>query len=105
MSYPREKIHELMACPTEDDHHHLASLLDQVAEDRAHQCAEYLRAEARRIEDEYRDRHGEVYAMYLHGAKRLRHAANTIDPYDIVAGTKVLVRKSDGREVIRGKVQ
>lgn len=105
MSYPRGKIRELTASLSAEERDRLDDLLDQVEEDRAHRNAEDLRNEARRVEEENDGKRGEVYKWYIFGARKLRRAAEGIDPYDKVAGTDILIRKSDGRHVIRRKVQ
>jgi hypothetical protein len=73
--------------------------LNQAIEDRVHAEAEALRERARQIEDEYGHLHGEVYKWEVHGARMLRRAAEAMDPYDNVPGTKIMVRKSDGKYV------
>jgi hypothetical protein len=78
-----------------------ATALEEATDERVHVAAKGLVAQARRIEDEYQDRNGEVYKLYLYGAKKLRYAANSIDPYDNIPGTDILVRKSDGKPVRR----
>ena len=101
MSWARDQLHQehgcggtFECCPVDD-------LLQQVADDRAHREAEVLREKARQIEEEYGNRHGEVYKWEVHGARMLRRAANAMDPYDNIPGTKILVRKSDGKYVRR----
>jgi hypothetical protein len=101
MSWARDQLHGEFGCSDTYECCRVGDLLQQVADDRAHKEAEVLRATARRIEAEYEGRHGEVYKLYLHDAKALRRAATAMDPYDNIPGTDILVRKSDGRHVIR----
>jgi hypothetical protein len=101
VSWARNRLHDEFGCDGTFECCRVGDLLQQVADDRAHRDAEVLRAQARRIEVEYGDKHGEVYKLYLYGAKELRRAASNLDPYDNVPGTNILVRKSDGRHVMR----
>lgn len=64
-----------------------------------HNAAEWMRNKARRIEANAEGTHGNAYDMLRHGARRLREGAADIDPFDIIAGTDILVWKSDGRPV------
>lgn len=95
----REKIRDLTKDLPEDVRDEIDGLLAQVAELRAHHNAEFLRTQARKIEDEIDGLTGEVYEMRRHGARQLRFAANAIDPYDLIAGTDIQIRRSDGRAV------
>lgn len=77
----------------------LSGMITDVVGQELHNAAEQLRGKARRVEAEYAERRGEVYNMLRHGARRLREGAEDIDPFDIIAGTDILVWKSDGRPV------
>lgn len=77
----------------------LSGMITDVAGQELHSAANRLRGKALRIEDQYADKRGEVYDMIRHGARRLREGAEDIDPFDVIAGTDILVWKSDGRPV------
>lgn len=77
----------------------LSGMITDVVGQELHNAAERMRNKARRIEANAEGTCGEVYDKLRHGARRLRGGAEDIDPFDTIAGTDILVWKSDGRPV------